>query len=115
MRDQFLQIKAEEQQQDGLESTIEQESHIDMKCQSEAESVFHRNINSTSTISGSGSKVLDDVGKMVDVVLSDMSAPWEQTTGFWKKSLSSPYNRMMNTSGINFRDHAGSMVGYIVH
>lgn len=48
-------------------------------------------------------------GKMVDVVLSDMSAPWEQTTGFWKKSLSQPY-RMMNTSGINFADHAGSMV-----
>jgi 21S rRNA (uridine2791-2'-O)-methyltransferase len=114
-RDQFLQIKAEEQQQHGLKSTVEQESYIDMMRPSEAESVFHRNINSTSTISGSGSKVLDDVGKMVDVVLSDMSAPWEQTTGFWKKSLSSPYNRMMNTSGINFRDHAGSMVGYIVH
>lgn len=50
---------------------------------------------------------------MVDVVLSDMSAPWEQTTGFWKKSLSNPYIRMMNTSGINFRDHAGSMVRQI--
>ncbi|KAH8820982.1 cell division protein ftsj [Xylogone sp. PMI_703] len=47
--------------------------------------------------------------KMVDVVLSDMSAPWEQTTGFWKRSLSDPYIRMMNTSGINFKDHAGSM------
>lgn len=52
----------------------------------------------------------DAHGRMVDVVLSDMSAPWEQTTGFWKKSLSNPYIRMMNTSGINFRDHAGSMV-----
>lgn len=51
----------------------------------------------------------EEKGKMVDVVLSDMSAPWEQTTGFWKKSLSQPY-RMMNTSGINFADHAGSMV-----
>ena len=46
----------------------------------------------------------------VDVVLSDMSAPWDQTTGFWKRSLSDPYHRMMNTSGMNFRDHAGSMV-----
>ncbi|MCJ1426217.1 2' O-ribose methyltransferase [Sticta canariensis] len=46
---------------------------------------------------------------MVDVVLSDMSAPWEQTDGFWKRSLSDPYYRMMNTSGMNFRDHAGSM------
>ncbi|KAK2747613.1 2' O-ribose methyltransferase [Onygenales sp. PD_40] len=47
--------------------------------------------------------------KTVDVVLSDMSAPWDQTTGFWKKSLSDPYHRMMNTSGMSFRDHAGSM------
>lgn len=51
---------------------------------------------------------------IVDVVLSDMSAPWEQTEGFWKRSLSDPYYRMMNTSGINFRDHAGSMVSNIV-
>lgn len=49
-------------------------------------------------------------GRMVDIVLSDMCEPWEQTTGFWKKSLSNPYHRMMNTSGNNFRDHAGSMV-----
>jgi 21S rRNA (uridine2791-2'-O)-methyltransferase len=48
--------------------------------------------------------------RTVDVVLSDMCAPWFQTTGFWKRSLSDPYNRMMNTSGVNFRDHAGSMV-----
>ncbi|KAL8943301.1 MAG: hypothetical protein Q9216_001144 [Gyalolechia sp. 2 TL-2023] len=47
---------------------------------------------------------------VVDVVLSDMSAPWEQTDGFWKRSLSNPYYRMMNTSGIKFRDHTGSMV-----
>ncbi len=48
--------------------------------------------------------------RTVDVVLSDMSAPWEQTSGFYKRSLSEPYSRMMNTSGISFRDHAGSMV-----
>ena len=47
---------------------------------------------------------------MVDVVLSDMCEPWEQTTGFWKRSLTDPYLRMMNTSGNSFRDHAGSMV-----
>ncbi|KAJ5605879.1 hypothetical protein N7510_008660 [Penicillium lagena] len=47
----------------------------------------------------------------VDVVLSDMSAPWHQTSGFWKRSLSNPY-RMMNTSGVSFRDHAGSMVSF---
>lgn len=48
--------------------------------------------------------------RIVDVVLSDMSAPWEMTEGFWKRSLSDPYFRMMNTSGMSFRDHAGSMV-----
>ncbi|KAI9724945.1 MAG: hypothetical protein M1812_000221 [Candelaria pacifica] len=51
----------------------------------------------------------EEDGRVVDVVLSDMSAPWDQTTGFWKRSLSDPYFRMMNTSGMNFRDHAGSM------
>ncbi|EPE10005.1 ribosomal rna methyltransferase mrm2 [Ophiostoma piceae UAMH 11346] len=45
----------------------------------------------------------------VDIVLSDMSAPWPQTYGFWLNTLSNPYRRMMNTSGNAFRDHAGSM------
>ena len=48
--------------------------------------------------------------RMVDVVLSDMWEPWEQTSGFWKRTLTAPYVRMMNTSGNNFRDHASSMV-----
>ena len=48
--------------------------------------------------------------KTVDVVLSDMCEPWEQTSGFFNRTLSDPYLRMMNTSGNNFRDHAGSMV-----
>lgn len=48
--------------------------------------------------------------KCVDVVLSDMSAPWEITSGLWKNSLSNPYYRLMNTSGNRFKDHAGSMV-----
>ena len=55
-------------------------------------------------------KVQDLPGRVVDVVLSDMSAPWDQTSGFWKRSLSDPYFRMMNTSGINSKDHVGSMV-----
>ena len=56
----------------------------------------------------------DDMEQMVDVVLSDMSAPWEQTEGFWKRSLSDPYFRMMNTTGAGFKDHVGSMVsGYL--
>ena len=55
----------------------------------------------------------NDTSRTVDVVLSDMSAPWAQTTGFWKRSLSDPYYRMMNTSGTSFRDHIGSMVSRI--
>ena len=51
-------------------------------------------------------------GRMVDVVLSDMSDPWPQTSGYHIRSLSAPYSRMMNTSGISFRDHAGSMVSF---
>lgn len=51
-----------------------------------------------------------DAGRVVDVVLSDMCEPWDQTAGFGKKSVSDPYRRMMNTSGMPFRDHAGSMV-----
>lgn len=39
-----------------------------------------------------------------------MSAPWPQTHGFSVKSISNPYNRLMNTSGIGNFDHIGSMV-----
>ncbi|EXU98603.1 23S rRNA methylase domain protein [Metarhizium robertsii] len=45
----------------------------------------------------------------VDVVLSDMSAPWDQTSGYMSNTLTNPYRRLMNTSGVAFRDHAGSM------
>ena len=56
-------------------------------------------------------KVRDELGgRVVDVVLSDMSAPWDQTSGFYIKSRTEPHIRMMNTSGMPFRDHAGSMV-----
>ena len=48
--------------------------------------------------------------KTKQIVLSDMSAPWEPTSGFFIRTLSNPYRRMMNTSGMPFRDHAGSMV-----
>lgn len=62
---------------------------------------------------------IDDEGKTwedcssdatVDVVLSDMSAPWEQSFQSSSRSLINPYARMMNTSGNSLRDHVGSMV-----
>lgn len=52
-------------------------------------------------------------GRVVDVVLSDMSEPWPQTASTWLRSVSNPYRRMMNTSGMAFRDHAGSMVSVL--
>ncbi|KAK0307570.1 2' O-ribose methyltransferase [Friedmanniomyces endolithicus] len=48
-------------------------------------------------------------GRMVNVVLSDMCEPWPLATSTWVKSVSNPWRRMMNTSGMAFRDHAGSM------
>lgn len=55
-----------------------------------------------------------DIEKCVDVVLSDMCEPWEQTAGFSVRTLSDPYLRMMNTSGNSFRDHVGSMVSLVL-
>jgi len=49
-------------------------------------------------------------GRVVNVVLSDMYEPWPLTTSTWIRSVSNPWRRMMNTSGMPFRDHAGSMV-----
>ncbi|KIX03806.1 uncharacterized protein Z518_07359 [Rhinocladiella mackenziei CBS 650.93] len=51
----------------------------------------------------------DHLDKSVDVVLSDMSEPWDPLDGLYRKSISNPYHRLMNTSGNAFRDHAGSM------
>lgn len=48
--------------------------------------------------------------RRVDIVLSDMWAPWPLVDGTFKRSISNPYARLMNTSGNTFRDHVGSMV-----
>ena len=86
-------------------SCLEQERH--------SEILAPKIIHGRKTGIHAGRHIIDIHGDgMVDVVLSDMSAPWKQTEGFWKRSLSDPYYRMMNTSGINFKDHAGSMVRY---
>ena len=52
-------------------------------------------------------------GRVVDVVLSDMCAPFPGLElSSWINSINRPYRRMMNTSGNPFRDHAGSIVCY---
>lgn len=57
-------------------------------------------------------KALDlQEGRVVDVVLSDMCAPFPGLElSSWINSVNRPYRRMMNTSGNPFRDHAGSIV-----
>ncbi|KAL2687526.1 hypothetical protein Neosp_005087 [[Neocosmospora] mangrovei] len=94
-----LQHEAETSDSDEVEvSDIDRPSYIDMErhASSEAES-------------SKASEPDTPNQRLVDVVLSDMSAPWDQTSGFYVNSLSNPYHRLMNTSGNAFRDHAGSM------
>lgn len=83
---------------------------MDEQTQSDVE---RQKLGATESELSRKSKNEEMQGRMVDVVLSDMSAPFDQTTGFWKRSLSDPYYRMMNTSGISFKDHAGSMVSKV--
>ena len=93
----------EEDLEQSSRSYLELEKRADMGISSHAGAIpqtFRKDRSRTAKV-GSG---------MVDVVLSDMSEPFPQTEGFWKRSLSDPYCRMMNVSGMSFRDHAGSMV-----
>ncbi|KAG6007666.1 hypothetical protein E4U54_008801, partial [Claviceps lovelessii] len=61
--------------------------------------------HASEDVAGNG----DAAASSVDVVLSDMSAPWPRTSGYMSNTLTNPYHRLMNTSGIAFRDHARSM------
>ncbi|KAG4304736.1 hypothetical protein PORY_001801 [Pneumocystis oryctolagi] len=47
--------------------------------------------------------------EVADVILSDMLAPLPQIDGFYKRSLSDPYHRLANVSGISVKDHGASM------
>jgi 21S rRNA (uridine2791-2'-O)-methyltransferase len=97
---------------DSLDETINTSIGQDGQITSEIEIDVTSALQESVAVSKNIKKLEKEDGKMVDVIISDMSAPWEQTSGFWKRSLSDPYIRMMNTSGIPFRDHAGSMVSY---
>ena len=93
----------EEDLEQSSRSYLEREKRTDVKISSHADEI-------AETVHGGWSKTGKVDNGMVDVVLSDMSEPWQQTEGFWKRSLSDPYYRMMNVSGVSFRDHTGSMV-----
>jgi 21S rRNA (uridine2791-2'-O)-methyltransferase len=95
------------------ENLLQQEqSYIQMERHTNIEDGDTETYGSVPKSVKAGEERNEEAGKTVDVVLSDMSAPFDQITGFWKRSLTSPYIRMMNTSGINFRDHAGSMASH---
>jgi 23S rRNA U2552 (ribose-2'-O)-methylase RlmE/FtsJ len=68
--------------------------------------------NSNKTKKSNAQAALDlQQGRVVDVVLSDMCAPFPGLEfSSWSNSVNRPYRRMMNTSGNPFRDHAGSIV-----
>ena len=81
----------------------------DDELASESEAISEESYLESHVADGADPDALVGNGRVVDVVLSDMCEPWAQTTGFGKRSISNPYLRMMNTSGVPFRDHAGSM------
>ena len=106
---QELSLLAEEGEEQMTEEDLEYTSRSYLELEKCAESAGTKKQDVVAM--GKGRAADDEEqGRMVDVVLSDMSEPWAQTEGFWKRSLSDPYYRMMNTSGMSFRDHAGSMV-----
>ncbi|KAH8169504.1 ftsJ-like methyltransferase domain-containing protein [Sarocladium implicatum] len=94
-----VQETSSDEDDDGLGEVIDRPSYIEMERQLSHASEELKEGNATRK-----SSRLVDVSNAVD-----MSAPWEQTTGFSVNTLSNPYHRLMNTSGMAFRDHAGSM------
>ena len=106
---QELSLLAEEGEEQMTEEDLEYTSRSYLELEKSAESAGTKQQDIVAMGKGRAAED-EEQGRMVDVVLSDMSEPWAQTEGFWKRSLSDPYYRMMNTSGMSFRDHAGSMV-----
>jgi len=118
-RQTFLRKDNESEENDGIsEDDLEEmeKGYIDMERSAHLDTRNGDTLSQHNTESGTEHKKLsltqrdEAQGRVVDVVLSDMSEPWDQTTGLWVKSVSNPYRRMQNTSGISFKDHAGSMV-----
>ncbi len=108
---QELSLIAEDGEEQMTEDDLEESSRSYLELEKRADVGTFSHIDAAAQSKRRASSGTGNVDSgLVDVVLSDMSEPWEQTEGFWKRSLSDPYYRMMNTSGVSFRDHAGSMV-----
>lgn len=111
IRQELSMLEAEDGEASMTEDDLEETSRSYLELEKRAESAGKGQEEEGKRTVRKGKESEDEErGRMVDVVLSDMSEPWAQTEGFWKRSLSDPYYRMMNTSGMSFRDHAGSMV-----
>ncbi|KAJ4507319.1 2' O-ribose methyltransferase [Exophiala dermatitidis] len=98
----------------GDPTTAVADGHIDQSLLLDSETGYiERERRDTADEEGEASNAAevhtDHLDKSVDVVLSDMSEPWDPLDGLYKRSISNPYYRLMNTSGNAFRDHAGSM------
>lgn len=78
---QLMYFFPENAQNNGLRS-VRQESYIDMERHAEVEDTPLRHNDKMLSSVKNRTKGKDEDGKMVDVVLSDMSAPWEQTNSF---------------------------------
>jgi 21S rRNA (uridine2791-2'-O)-methyltransferase len=108
--------KPTEEDEDSLEDDLARPSYIDMErhashaSEEVTENKDAKHPSRLVDVSTTSSNLKTLPLTHLEVVLSDMSAPWDQTTGFSVNTLSNPYRRLMNTSGMPFRDHAGSMV-----
>jgi 21S rRNA (uridine2791-2'-O)-methyltransferase len=96
-----------------------EQGYIDLERQAHLDGVDTEALGTPDSAQGSGDELDSKLplkerdkrrGRVVDMVLSDMCEPWDQTVGYSSRSLSDPYSRMANTSGIAFKDHANSMV-----
>lgn len=90
-------------------SYLDEESYIDRERREAQEYEMAHGVSKRAGMEGHN-ETEGKEARSVDVVLSDMWEPWPLIGGSHKRSLTGPYRRMMNTSGIRFKDHAGSMV-----
>lgn len=108
--------KPTEEDEESIDDDLARPSYIDMErhashaSEEVTENKDAKHPSRLVDVSAPSSKLMILSLTHLQVVLSDMSAPWDQTTGFSVNTLSNPYRRLMNTSGMPFRDHAGSMV-----
>lgn len=100
----------------GIDPSSPTTENLDQMSVEAAETGYLERQHPSSSSGKEGEELVTEKGndehsdRTVDVVLSDMCEPWDPLDGLYKRTISNPYRRLMNTSGNAFRDHAGSMV-----